>query len=356
MNFFKTNVLGVDLGTRTLKGVKLKPSTSGKVKLVNLFFHDLSLTSTQFPECDRAEAFKAAIETQGLSHSQTASAVRDSEVMSFTLNLPKMSAKELAQVVPEEIAEQAHIEIEEHSIDFLVTEDKKDSDTTTVKAFCVKRDVVLEQMHQLKAASLKPKTIESEMMALKTMLEFNGYIDPKEVSVVIDLGEVNMASGLISEGALALTKSDSHSFGGVNRVLQKEFKLSYDQAEKIKLEFDFLVGPGNEPTAIMEAVENQFVDVFNSIKQALEFYKECPESFSRIDKVFLIGGGSQVKSVVQTIEQFFKVPTQIVNPFRNIDIFSEFDEKSSEDFAKLAPFMGTAVGLALASISDGKVA
>ena len=355
MNFFKKDILGVDLGTRTLKGVKLKQDKVGRVQLVNLFFHDLALTAQHFPECDRAEAFKAAVETQGLSHSQTATAVKDSEVMSFTLSLPTMSEKELAQVVPQEIAEQAHISIDDHSCDYFATPDPKNSDVTTVKAFCVKKELVLEQMNSLKAAGLKPKTVESEMMAITAMLDFNGYINPKEVSVVFDLGETHMVSGLISEGVLCLTKSDNTSFGVVNRVLQNSFNMSYDEAEKVKLEFDFLLGP-SAPSPVMEAVEASFAEVFSAMKQALDFYKECPESFARIDKVFLVGGGSQVKSVAQIVEQFFKVPAQLVNPFRNIDIFSGFDEQSSHDFAQLAPFMGTAVGLALSTIPERKAA
>ncbi len=211
-------------------------------------------------------------------------------------------------------------------------------------------------MKNLQAAGLKPKSVESEMMAVTSMLDFNGYLDSKEVSVVFDFGESHLVSALISERALSLTKTDDQSFGSVNRVLQSQFNLSYDEAEKIKLEFDFMIGPEAPASEMMEAVETAFAEVFKSVKQALEFYKECPESSARIDRVFILGGGSKIKSVAQVIETFFKVPTQVVNPFRNIDIFSGFDEQESTDLANLAPFMGTAVGLALSSVPGGKVA
>ena len=356
MGLFKKDILGIDLGYRTLKGVQLKQDKKGRVSLQNHFFHDLALTSENFPECNRDEVFKAALETHGLQHAYSATAVKDSEVMSFTFSLPVMSDQELAQVVPQEIAEQAHIAIDDHSCDYLLTKDPSNPEATTVKAYCVKRDLIVEQLKQLKDAGLKPQSVESEMLAIRSMLNFNGYIDLAEVCVIFDLGERHMVSGLIADGMLALTKTDETSFGSVNRILQNQFNLTYEEADRIKKDFDFMIGPETPASDLMEAVETAFAEVFKSIKQALEFYKECPESSSRIDKVFLIGGGSQIKSVVQIIEQFLKVPTQIVNPFRNIDIFTGFDEQSSKDIALLAPFMGTAVGLALSSVAEEKAA
>lgn len=191
------------------------------------------------------------------------------------------------------------------------------------------------------------------MMAITSMLEFNDYLDPKEVVVVFDLGESHVNSGLIAEGVLALTRSSKKSFGSVNRELKERCKLNYDQAEEIKLDYDFLVGPGENKTAVTEVLDDVFTDVFKTIKVDLEFYQECAESLMRIDRVLLVGGGSQIKSVAKVIEKFLKVPAVVVNPFRNIDIFSGGD---SEEVAELAPFMGTAVGLALASISGGKAA
>jgi len=140
MSFFKKPILGVDLGTRTIKGVQLKKGKNGKVELVNHFFQDLALTSDNFPvQCDRDNAFKAALEIHSLVSSNAATTIRDSEVMSFNLELPKMSEKELIQVVPQEVAEQGQLNMDEHSVDFVVS-------PAGVKVHCVKKSVVLAQM------------------------------------------------------------------------------------------------------------------------------------------------------------------------------------------------------------------
>ena len=353
MNFFKKQILGVDLGARTIKGVKLKKGKDGRVSLVGHFFQDLAQLSENFPEkCNRSEVLKATIETQQLSSSHAATAIRDSDVMSLVLSLPPMSDKELAQVVPQEISEQTQIAIEEHSCDYLVSSaPAEDPNMTLVKAYCVKRDVVFQQMDLLKEAGLKPNSIESEMLAITAMLDFNGYIDRNEVQVVIDLGESHLTSGLIVDGSLALTRSHDVSFGKVNRELRDKCSMSYDEAEKLKLSYDFLSVPEKTVSPVNMVLDDVFTEIFKSIKETLEFYKECRESYGRIDRILLLGGGSQVIRIAAIHETFFKTPTDIVNPFRNIDIFNSTHSESNDEIAQLAPYMGTAVGLALASIS-----
>ncbi len=348
MSFFKKSVLGVDLGTRTIKGIRLKKNKTGKMVLAGHFFQDLSQTTENFPSnCNREEALKAALEIHSLGSSDAATTVKDSDVLTFNLELPTMSERELAQVVPQEIAEQSQLNIDDLSCDFIVY-------PNNVKAHCVKKEVVMKQMKLLENVGLKPTSIESEMMAITSMLEFNDYLDKKEVVVVFDLGESHVNSGLIAEGILMLTRSNKTSFGTVNAKLKDEFNLSYQQAELLKHEYDFFAGPGTEKTDITTILDDVYTEIFKTIKEDLEYYQECSESLMRIDRVLLVGGGSQIKSAVKIIEKFLKTTAVVVNPFRNIDIFS--NKELTDEVAELAPYMGTAVGLALVPFQKGKAA
>ena len=350
MSWFKKDILGVDLGTRTLKGVKLKQDKSGRVTLARHFFQDLALTSENFPNrSNREEALKAAIEVQRLSSSVAAGAIRDTDVISLSLELPRMSDKELQKAVPLEIAEMSGISVDDHSVDFLVTKGPENNpEVIAVKAYCVKKDRVLEQMKSMKDAGLKPGSIESEMMAITAMLDFNHYLDPKEVVMVIDLGEGHVTSALIADGSLAYTRSHEVSFGKINEVLGQSLGLSYADAENAKLGYDFLSAP--EETPVNRAMDEVFTEIFKTIKDAIDFYRECAESHGRIDRLLLVGGGCQIKGIAKIHQIFFRIPTTIVNPFRNIDVFSGVDDSEHEEIVKIGPHMATAVGLALQTI------
>ena len=351
--FFNKQLLGVDLGKRTIKGVKLMKAKDGTVKLVNHFFQDLAATSEQFPEkANRIEALKAALEIHKLSSSYVASTVRDSQVMSFLFDLPQMSDKELSQIVPLEIAEHANIIVEDHNCDYTLSPVLSEKPgMTAIRAYCVKREVVLEQMRVLKEVGLKPQNIESEMMAITAMLKFNDYINPQEVVVVLDLGESHLTSGLIADGCLSLTRTHDVSFGTLNQELHEQCNLTYNSAEKIKLNYDFLL-PVEEGNKVSEVLSETYLQIFQSVKDSLDFYKECRESYGRIDRILLVGGASQLSCVSLTLDTIFKIPTVVVNPFRKIDIFTAIDSHSQDEIAQLAPYMGIAVGLALASIPE----
>ncbi|MBU6152768.1 MAG: pilus assembly protein PilM [Bdellovibrionales bacterium] len=350
MNWFKKDILGVDFGTRTLKGVKLKQDKAGRVVLAGHFFQDLSLTSESFPNhSNRDEALKAAIEVQRLGASVAAAAVRDSDVTTLGLELPRMSEKELQKAVPLEVSEMSGISPDDHSIDFLVTKGPENNpEVIGVRAYCVKKDLVLNQMKRMKDAGLKPAAIETEMMAIATMLDFNHYLDPREVVMVLDLGEGHVTSALIADGNLAYTRNHETSFGKINQALLESHGVRYSDAEQAKKNYDFLSTPEENP--VNRAMDEVFTEIFKTIKDAIDFYRECSESHGRIDRILLVGGGSQIKGIDKVHQIFFRIPTTIVNPFRNIDVFSGLEEAEHEEITKVGPHMATAVGLALQTV------
>ncbi|NDG84582.1 MAG: hypothetical protein EBX52_06025 [Proteobacteria bacterium] len=350
MKWFKKELLGVDLGTRTLKGVKLKQEKDGRVVLSGHFFQDLSGTSENFPErVNRDEALKAAIEVQKLKASYAATAIPDSDVLTFNLELPKMSERELGKVVPVEVGEVSNLPMEEHACDFVLSPVQPENhEVVSVKAYCVKKQRVLDCMKQLKDAGLKPDVVESELMAVTAMLDFNGYLNPGEVLMVVDLGEGHVSSGLIADGALMLTKNHQVSMGNINASLRDRFGLSYEEAAKWIEGFDFSKEPGETPES--QWLDEEFTSVFKTIKSAIDFYRECPESYGRIDRILLVGGGSQIAGVARIHELVFKIPALVVNPFRNIDVFSLTDDRDHDEIARITPFMSMAVGLALGAL------
>lgn len=350
MNWFRRKILGVDIGSRTVKGVRLRQERDGRVELDGHFFQDLSVTSDEYPaRANRDEALKAALEVQKLSSSMASTALRDTEIMTFNLEFPIMKEKELEQIILQELAEVGGFAAEEHTCDFILGASPMDNpEVMAVRAYAVKKDLVMDQMKILKAVGLKAQAIESEMMAITAMLNFNGYIDPKEVAVVIDLGESHVSSGLIVDGNLSVTRNHGVSFGAVNKALQDQMSINYEQAEKLKAEYDFLAGA--EDSNAGHILDEMLTGIVRANKDAIDYYRELAESYGRVDRILLVGGASQMKNLDKVHQMLFKIPTVVVNPFRNIDVFTSLDESEQEEITRIGPYMAAAVGLALATI------
>lgn len=354
--FLQPALLGVDLGSRSVKGVKLKMK-AGRVRLVSHFFQDLAETTEDFPEnINFDEALKAALQVRQLATSTVAAAIRDSAVSSFQFSMPKMKDKEMRLAVAHELAESAGTDAVSINYDYALVPPAAgtQSDTVEVRAYFAKKETVTERLDQLKRSGLKCKSIETELMAATAMLHFNGYIASEQTQVVIDLGESHIEMGLIIDGELRATKHSRIGLGMINKNLREALGMSYEEAEKKKATYSF---SGTEPTGETGAEANQILDngmteIFRVIKEGLDFFPEWPESYGKIDRILLIGGGSQIPDIDKVHELFFKIPTTIVNPFKNIDIFDGPNQVDNDEIAKFAPYMATAVGLALVSIEE----
>lgn len=357
MNPFKLlqpTLLGVDLGTRSVKGVKLKMK-SGRVRLVGHFFQDLSLTTECFPEkVNFDEAFKAALQVRQLATSTASAAIRDSEVSSFRFSLPKMKEKEMRLAVAHELAESAGTDTISINYDYALIPKAvgTESETVDVRAYFAKQETVSKRVNQLKRSGLKCKSIETELMAATAMLHFNGYIASEQNQIVIDLGESHIEMGLIIDGELCATKHARIGLGMINENLRNALGMSYEDAEKMKANYSFSGTEASEEKDVEanRIIDNGVTELFRQIKEGIDFFREWPESYGKIDRILLIGGGSQIADVDKVHELFFKIPTTIVNPFKNIDIFEGPNQVDNDEIAKFAPYMATAVGLALASV------
>lgn len=348
-------VLGVDLGSRTLKGIRLKEK-NGRVQLDRHFFQDLSSVSDQFPNNPpTAESFKAAVEVQALNSARASTTLRDSDVMTFTFAMPKMNKKELEIAVRHELAEHTQMPIDQITYDYQLTHTKNEEGNREIRAYCAKRDQVMDKFDSLKNAGLRCTSVESEMKAIISMLEFNGYLAAGQTQVVIDIGESHVSLGLVVDGDLKGTRDSEIGMGAINQALQERFGMSYRDAEFRKRSYTFSAdtnGLNERETEVHHCIDDTVTQIFRVIKDGLDFFREHPEVFGRIDRILIVGGGSQLSGIARVHELLFKIPTTIPNPLKNIDIFGGPGRPDNDEIAQLAPYLSTAVGLALATIEE----
>jgi type IV pilus assembly protein PilM len=351
MNLFKRSLLGVDVGSRTIKGVRLTKK-KGRVALEDYFFFDLAKTENGNPsEANSVECLKAGIEVNNLKNSRTAASLPDHEVIRVAFDMPKMKPTELRTAVRHELSEHTGIPENELAFDFIENKTPLSSQGSVgITAFGTHRKSVEQLVKTLNTAQLQTAVIESDTLAITSMLEFNGYIQEKGVFVIFDMGESHLTATLICDGELKLSKSTKVGWGNVNSALSERFGFSYIEAEDCKCKYDFNSSSQKEEKT-EHAIDDVYASIISEIKASLEIFKEYSPETNMIDNVILVGGGSQTKNLCRVLEIYFKIPTTIANPFRNIDIFSKKNGPNSEEIANLAPYMSAAVGLALIGLT-----
>jgi type IV pilus assembly protein PilM len=344
MGLFKKE-MGLDIGSRTLKGLKLKKK-SGKIVLDRFFFYDLAENNDEFPIISNlGDSLKAIVEVNGLAGTSVNLSLNENDVLIFDLDLPIMPEADLAAAIANEIEQRISFPITEASIGHSVL---ARGEKLTIKAFCVRIDDIKKNLVLLHDSLLQPESMEVATLSNIAMLEFNGYLDAESYTALIDLGETKTSTALLKGGKLIATNSIPISLGTINSRLKQASNVIYMDAENIKKS---VTAKERENGAAQEIVESVYVEILKELQRGIEFFQMTTNE-QPIQKIFAIGGGSQYGSLLSAIQASCGIDTIAANPFRNIEIFTKSkSEKQNLAIGSLAPHMGTAVGLALRKLN-----
>ncbi|RZA05710.1 MAG: hypothetical protein EOP11_12180 [Proteobacteria bacterium] len=349
-NPFAKNLVGLDIGSRTVKALSLKKKGRGYA-LDKFFFYDLKDTAKAYPkDANPGEALRAGVSLQALQDHPFAAGVPDREVIHLALELPRLKEAELRTAVKHELSELTGIPAEELAFDFLVLDGPAEAEKISVSAYGSHRRHVDNVVKLATSARLKPSRVESDTIAIAAALDFNGYIERDKSYAVFDLGEGHLTASLVQGGEVRLSKTFENGWGSLNALLQEKFGISYAEAEAHKQRYDFNAQAGADP-AIEQAIDEAYAAIFSDFKRSLELFADFSPNAPKMDQMLLTGGASQTPNLPRVLEMFFKVPVEAANPFRRIEIYAE--GPASDEIGRLAPFMMAALGLAL---SDKKEA
>jgi len=126
--------------------------------------------------------------------------------------------------------------------------------------------------------------------------------------------------------------------------IQKQFALSRDDAEKVKLS-----GESQEPEHLMD-VTNRINDTLAiEIRRSLDFYSSNSGD-GKITTVYLSGGCAKTSELSSVVSERIGLPVEVLNPFRKI-VYNEKDF-DPEYLQAIGPLMAVATGLATRRSGD----
>lgn len=330
---------GLDIGTRTVKGVVLK-KRGDKMVLTNCFLLDLAKGRGFLPTGEDALTIAgAAVEANNWRNSWVGSLFEDKELITFELTIPKIPEEEIRAAVENELEQKLTFPIEDAVIDFSVSAVNEQS--LLVRIFCVKKSFVEKKISLLKSYKLLPDLLLPEAMANLEMLKFNGYLDAPGFYINIDCGESHTTTSLIHNGDLVLSNALWTGSGLVNQKLVDACKVSYEEADSLKVNHNF---DEQKSTDVAQCIDDGFSEILIGVHKSIDYYKIRTKG-STIQNILLTGGGSSKTGLDSIIAENFKIPTIVANPLKNIEIFSA--KVSPVYIDEISSHLGAAIGLAL---------
>jgi type IV pilus assembly protein PilM len=355
------DALGVDIGSSSIKVVQLKKK-NGKAVLETYGVLSLgpygnadvgAITSLKTEDISRA-----LIDVMKESNVTTKSAVISIPSLSsliFTLTLPgKIDENQLPKIIPIEARKYIPVPITEVSLDWFVIPQEAefsevDSNSTSnaqnvnqpkieVLVVAIHNDTLAQYQEILKKTDLKSDSFEMEIFS-NIRSSFNHEQAPV---MLIDFGASKTKVSIVEAGVVRVFHVVNRGSQDISRNISQSLSVTFEEAEKLKRS----VGLDATVDSRVEKITRLSINyIFTDINSIVFTYEK--KYNKNVSKIFLAGGGSLMRGLLEAAKENFKIEVVYSNPFSKTEtpaFLGPVLEVSGPEFS-------VAVGLALRQLS-----
>src|SRR4030095_10559483 len=340
----KTSMVGVDVGSSSVKAVELQ-GKSGDFQLLSLGFEGLQSDSGVDGQIMELNSVSSAIGNIFNEHkiktTKVAAGVNGHSVIVKNIVLPQMSQEELQESFAWHAEEHIPFDISDVNLDYHVTDSTEEA-IHVLMAAC-KRDKVSNLKQAIQLAGKQPAAIDVDAFALQNCYELNYDPQPGEVVALLNIGASTTNINILNGNRSVFTRDASFGGNQYTSLLQKELGLTFEQAEQVKRGMPLPAGTANVETAPMLETVSDILAL--EIQKTMDFYRATvDDNQSAVGKILVSGGGSKLRGLMEFLSKQFEIPVEIFDPFKRIKVDSRgFDP---EYMREIVPEMAIAVGLA----------
>ena len=362
MGLFGGNLVGLDIGSSTLKMVALKKTSKG-VQLLNYAIRPVSQEAVEEIDPDMreavvGEALKKLFKESKVNVSKVVTAVSGDAVIVRYIKLPFMTEDELRNVISYEAEQHIPLSIDQVIIDFHILGEVEEDNQKKLEVLLVaaKDEFIDDHIALLKAAKLKPALIDVDSFAMENAYLNANKEESGETVALINIGAKITTINVVEDGVSHLTRDFTVAGNQFTKEIQREFNLSFAQAEELKQQQGSITIESDEITLtrmpdkndqgarISEAVTPVLNKMLSEFRRSFDFYENSIKK-RPITKVVLSGGGARLKNIDKFLSDKLGLPCQIADPFAGVDIGNRsIDEDDLRDYA---PMLAVSFGLAL---------
>ncbi|MEI6660246.1 MAG: pilus assembly protein PilM [bacterium] len=262
----------------------------------------------------------------------------------FTVSVPRTSGGgSLRETILFQLEEHIPIKASETIFDFNILSENKD--TTTVEVAAIAVSTIESYVDVFKKAGLVPISFELEAQAIaRSVIE---HSDRSPV-MVVDFGEARTGVSIAHNNRVLFTTTLDIGGNSLTEMIAKNFKLSFEEAEKLKHDYGNGAPNGKSADEILPIIINGISVLRDELNKHYTYWKthnDDGNEHEAIDRIILCGGGANLPGVPQYLESSMKVKVMNANVWVNIlDINKSIPEMSHHMSLDYATVLGLALG------------
>lgn len=338
-NFTKTEILGLDIGSSSVKAVRLSKDESG-YSVVAAGIAEVAVseqtdknqnTINAIRECFGLVGGKTKMAVCGLSGPEVA--VRDFE-------FPSLSASEMDGAVLFEASQVCPFNTAESAVDYLLIPNGDDKTRGTLVA--ATNSLIADKVNLAKEAVLKCVLMDVEGLALLNC--FTGLAGNSDESTIAILNVGGSGTTVAIMGANGRPFVRDMTFAGDDIIKQiaEDKGMSTEEVKGI-LSGESTTAQAELVDSLGKACQKLVADVSNTLR-----YYATQEQSTRVEKIYVCGGFALTSGFVEFLNGRLGIEAILWNPFEKIS--RDINPQFKDICVKRGPALAVAAGLAMRSV------
>ena len=158
-----------------------------------------------------------------------------------------------------------------------------------------------------------------------------------QVVALVDIGFRNSAICILERGELVLSRVVGIGGDRLTGDLCDAMKISYAEAEGIKL---------GMPFEVQSHLEMTLIPLGRELRASIDFYEHQHDA--AVSQVYVTGGTARSEFLVERLQQELMVECKVLNPVKFMQL--EVGKEKEPEVAQIAPQLATALGTAFAAL------
>lgn len=347
--FFSANkILGLDIGSSSIKVAELDVSKSG-AKLVNFGMIQTPPNSINGGDIADVNSLAVAVKTVcaeiKAKRKNAAVGMFGTAVIVKKITIPRIDMKLVSEQVKWEAEQYIPFDVNSISLAHHVINPKSDAETMDILLIAAQNELVAEYYQLVQNADLKMGVLDVSAFALANVFEFN-YGRSSGAVGLLNLGSAITTFVVVANGEVVFCRD--MPIGGQNYTndIHKEMGVSLPEAESLKLS---AASGGAVPDEVHSVLSSTTEIITEEIRNSFDFFAGSSGGLN-VSQVYYTGGAAATPGLIRNLTQATRLNLEWLNPF--LRVTSGNKKISTMYLDQITPFCAVAFGLGMRKMGD----
>ena len=336
------NLIGVDIGSSSIKVCEMKEGRGGARTITRFGFHPLPAETIVDGHIINSGAVVEGLEKLFHKAKRRNVALRASghSVIIKKITMPLMTAGELGEQISWEAEQHIPFDVEEVHIDYEILHERVDHGQMDVLLVAAKKEEITDLTNLAMEARLRPLVVDLDAFTVQNVYEAAyGAPSSDETIVLVHVGAATTTVNIVSDGTTAFTRDIANGGNSITEEIQRQLGINREEAEAYKCGGQ---GLGIVPREVPEIVDQAVEQLAGEIQRSLDFYL-ATSGDQQLSRLYVSGGTANIQALLDIIENRAQVAVEVLDPTR----IATLDDRAGAELQGRAAEAVVSIGLAL---------